>query len=509
MTDFVGSNCTQVTRSDVVLCDNENDDCGKEKDKVDSNNNNNNNNHNLAEEQIEEGHKTWKESARSSSDAVCDTDNCLDDHDNSRKRVRIEEQRILTSNMLNSFTSVDIESIPGRHVLVLDLPSKKNQDRGKHWRIEPQSRLEKEDEHREGGTESMTKSSHVAGVVRIGMGVSVYAVADGHGRRGGEVAARVMLSIHEWLSASSSDSSCSSGGQCEGDDNSNDKNSSGSSWGWWKEPDLAHSLEKIFSKAEKDCRALFGDFDGGSTLSLVVDRQGQDLWVAHVGDSDICLLDLPVLNATGVIAEGVANGAETDAQKGKAVSLSDDHSPLNISEFLRMTALCPEAKFEFDRQQKTAPPLRIYSPCTDTPGGWRHNPSPSRNVYYKNRANELATYVSEAGGHSSLANTRAIGDFRMKTAVGLSARPYISQHSPLTTSHRLVVASDGFWDSWPTVELLEFCGDRRCFSQVTADLERCHIATTKKYFGSSTDDTFVYFIQPVSVVPEEKQLGSR
>jgi serine/threonine protein phosphatase PrpC len=251
---------------------------------------------------------------------------------------------------------------------------------------------------------------------------------------------------------------------------------------WASEPDLQTALESLFLHAEQQCQGLFGDYDGGATLSVCVDRPGRDLWVAHVGDSDVCLVDL-------------------QPEKRQAAALTEDHSPLSMPEFRRMIALCPSAKFEYDRQRKDAPPLHIYAASEQEPGGWLRNPVPTRNVYYKNRANELATYVSEGGGYSSLANTRAIGDFRMKRAVGLSAVPFVARHPPLAPSQRLVMASDGFWDSWPVAELLQFCDHRQDFCAVTADLERTHTAVTNKYFGSCSDDTFLFFVQPSEPPP--------
>jgi serine/threonine protein phosphatase PrpC len=225
---------------------------------------------------------------------------------------------------------------------------------------------------------------------------------------------------------------------------------------------------------------------------VCVDRPGRDLWVAHVGDSDVCLVDLG--------GQG-GQGGQGGGHSRQATALTEDHSPLSKAEFLRMVALCPTAHFEFDRQRKDAPPLHIYAASADAPGGWQRNPVPTRNVYYKNRANELATYVSEAGGYSSLANTRAIGDFRMKRAVGLSAAPFVARHPPLAPSQRLVLASDGFWDSWPVEELLRFCEERRDFCAVVEELERTHVAVTNKYFGSCSDDTFLFFVQPCDPNP--------
>lgn len=341
--------------------------------------------------------------------------------------MRLREQ-IMSNNLTNTFSAVDVDSLPQRHLLKIDIPSKKNQDRGRHWVLEA------------GGGQGS---------------VGVYAVADGHGRRGDSLAESVMCILHESLTG----------------------DSSGGETGVWTTEDLTQPLQELFRKIEQECTTLFGDCDGGATLSVCVDRPGMDLWVAHVGDSDVCLVEL----------------APADRQ---ATMLTEDHSPLNMDEFLRMVVLCPSAKFEYDRQRKDAPHLQIYSPSPLEPCGWKRNPAPTRNVYYKNRANDLATYVSEGGGYSSLANTRAIGDFRMKRAVGLSAQPFIARHPALASSQRLVMASDGFWDSWPTAELLQFCEEHRAFGAVVAALERTHVTTTNKYFGSCSDDTFVYLVQP-------------
>jgi len=347
--------------------------------------------------------------------------------------LRLREQ-IMSSNLTNSFSVFDVDSLPQRHLLKIDIPSKKNQDRGRHWVLEA------------GGGQASS--------------IGVYAVADGHGRRGDSLAESVMCILHAALTGDSS------GGEAA----------------MWAAEDLTEPLQELFLKVEQECTTLFGDCDGGATLSVCVDRPGMDLWVAHVGDSDVCLVDL-------------------SPAARQATMLTEDHSPLNMDEFLRMVVLCPSAKFEYDRQRKDAPHLPIFAPSPLDPCGWKKNPAPTRNVYYKNRANDLATYVSEGGGYSSLANTRAIGDFRMKRAVGLSARPFIAKHAALTSSQRLVVASDGFWDSWPTGELLQFCEEHRDFGAVVAALERSHVTTTNKYFGSCSDDTLLYFVQPSEPTP--------
>ena len=377
-----------------------------------------------------------------------DDGECNVDGDYARKRMRLQE-RILTSNSSNSYTTVDIHSPPQRHVLTIDLPSRKNQDRGKHWCI-PVTK--------ENGQEKCSGDSVGA--------VGIYAVADGHGRRGGSLAENVICSLDEVFMGRARNAKVvgdSDRNLCDVD--------------WPNEEDLHGALEGLFAYAEKECLGIFGDFDGGTTLSVCVDRPDKDLWIAHVGDSDLCLVDV---------------GAESRG----ATTLSEDHSPLNIDEFRRMIALCPTAKFEYDRQRKDAPPIHIYSTLPGQPEEWQKNPAPTRNVYYKNRANDLATYVSEGGGYSSLANTRAIGDFHMKKSVGLSSTPFVARHPPLTSTQRLVMASDGFWDSWPVNELLEFCEKRKDFCEITSDLEKSHMTTTNKYFGSCSDDTLLYFVQP-------------
>jgi serine/threonine protein phosphatase PrpC len=281
-------------------------------------------------------------------------------------------------------------------------------------------------------------------------------VTDGHGRRGEQVADLIVSCLDKAINCS---------------------NQSYPQFVNWEDTDDLHAaFHDIFLSIEMECKRVFGDFDGGATLSVCVDRPGRDFWVAHVGDSDVCLIDLNTHETTLLI---------------------EDHSPLNIDEYLRMIALCPTARFEYDRQRKDAPALLIYSATPDEATGWKKNPTPLRNIYYKNRENDIATYVSESGGFS-LANTRAIGDFRMKKSVGLSAEPFVTCRPPLARDQRIVLATDGFWDSWPLVELLSFFEARQDFAAIVSDLESTHIEITTKYFGSCSDDTFLYVIQPLS-----------
>lgn len=358
--------------------------------------------------------------------------NAIPDHNveiEEEKRLRILSEA-LESNSNNSYTDVVVPSL-SRGVVSLNLPARKNQDRGKHWFLQ-----------NPGGQSAASE------------GVGIYAIADGHGRRGDAMADRIMTGLDEFITSTHR-----------------------SAVDWSSQDDLTPVLQQVFAIIEATCRQEFGDMDGGATLSVCVDRPGMDFWIAHVGDSDVCFLDL-------------------DESSREAIVLSEDHSPLSMKEFLRMIEVCPSACFEYDRQRKDAPRINIYSVSAEEPGTWRKNPAPTRNVYYKNRANDLATYVSAGGGCASLANTRAIGDFRMKTAVALSAEPFISRRPPLTSSQRVVVASDGFWDSWPAPDLLCLLENKRGFCEIISELERTHIAITEKYFGSCSDDTFLYLICP-------------
>jgi serine/threonine protein phosphatase PrpC len=233
----------------------------------------------------------------------------------------------------------------------------------------------------------------------------------------------------------------------------------------WNEDDITCALKHLVSKCEESVLSKLCYYLGGSTLSILVDRENRDMWTANLGDSDIVLFD---------------------PTKGIFEVLVTDHGPLNIDEFKRIMEIKSRTVFEYDRRIKSGPLIHIYQ---EVDGIWTQPVRVSTNVYAKNVEREIGAYIGNGFNHK-LAMTRSIGDFIHKQNYGVTAEPSIKQHPPLSEKQVIVCASDGLWDSWKYTELLEYLS-RDDYSDISVK----HHEVSRGLFGSSVDDTIAYIIQ--------------
>jgi serine/threonine protein phosphatase PrpC len=171
---------------------------------------------------------------------------------------------------------------------------------------------------------------------------------------------------------------------------------------------------------------------GGTTASVLrLDHETGAMEFAHVGDSDVRVFDEPQADD----ADGDADG----------LTLTEDHSPTNMSEWNRIHASHPTTRFIFD-DRGVYPRRPVFTPSTTTPNGWTLNPVGG--YTYADVHGSWGAYVQTPDGSASLAMTRALGDFDMKVC-GVSDVPHITvADGPAPgTTRAIVVASDGLWDA--------------------------------------------------------------
>jgi serine/threonine protein phosphatase PrpC len=232
----------------------------------------------------------------------------------------------------------------------------------------------------------------------------------------------------------------------------------------WEADDLTQPLHDMILSLETTMKDKHESKSGGTTLSLFIRRGSLDNWVVNLGDSEIVMFDKSSKNH---------------------VILSEDHSPGNMNEFLRMISTHPDTVFEYDKVVKRGPFIPIYEQTDDR---WVKISTPQNNRYYKNVESDFATYFGD-GSDYKLSTTRSIGDFHYKEYFGASAEPYIKKLEPLTENQVVFIASDGFWDCWKYSEVTEFLQNKSL-----EELEKEHVEKSDRYFGSSKDDTFLYII---------------
>ena len=211
----------------------------------------------------------------------------------------------------------------------------------------------------------------------------------------------------------------------------------------------------------------------GTTLTLLIIRL-QDTWVANVGDSQAIVID-PLCSTMEIVTA--------------------DHTPTNFDEFTRIIEHHPNAVFEYDRVNSSSSINPIYRQNAEK--FWEMAELPLVNCYYKNRNDELATYVGV--GSDKIAMTRSIGDTRFKDSIGVIAEPYIKRLEAKKATDVILIATDGFWDPWTHGEIIEWCKSGTNFSGRgeggREDMKNLHEKKATQYFGSSKDDSFMFIIE--------------
>jgi serine/threonine protein phosphatase PrpC len=227
----------------------------------------------------------------------------------------------------------------------------------------------------------------------------------------------------------------------------------------------------------------------GGTTATVVRHLGDELRVAHVGDSEVMLID---------------------AISGDFRILTADHSSTSVTEYVRALSEATE-------------PLRVeFNTLNGMPprGGWRQafttgsdgnvQPNPAGGHYHSNVRKEWAAYVR--GTQEGLNMLRAIGDFSLKTS-GVTSRPEIITQR-ITGKSYVVVASDGLFDGM-TYEAIRDCvmragaAEEATAETVQAELMREGLAENRKMFGSHQDNITVVvgICAPPATVPVHVPLG--
>jgi len=181
----------------------------------------------------------------------------------------------------SSQDDTDVSSI---NIVQMSIPARANQDCGSYWRI---SIINSDiDRLKENFTDNFL----------------VAAVADGHGKYGAYYSHHCIDYLNRFLREQSLD--------------------------WLDVDDLREHLKDLFLMIDNDCIKRYKGLKGGSTLSLCVRREGRDIWIANVGDSDVILVN---------------------TKQRTYGRLSGDHSPTNIEEFKRILTTHPETIFEYDQ----------------------------------------------------------------------------------------------------------------------------------------------------------------
>ncbi len=219
---------------------------------------------------------------------------------------------------------------------------------------------------------------------------------------------------------------------------------------------------------------------GGTTASVLrLDHETGAMEFAHVGDSDVRVFD-------------------QEAESADGVSLMEDHSPTNLSEWNRIHASHPTTRFIFDdRGLYPRRPVFVPSaaaaggciPTTEAAGGWTLNPVGG--YTYADVHGSWGAYVQTPDGSASLAMTRALGDYDLKVC-GVSDVPHITvADGPAPgTTRAIVVASDGLWDATEFAavqaivrrpDLLGACNAEAAAAEVLA----LGIRSSKEKFGGS------------------------
>lgn len=231
---------------------------------------------------------------------------------------------------------------------------------------------------------------------------------------------------------------------------------------------------------------------GGTTASVLrLDHETGAMEFAHVGDSDVRVFDEPK--------------ADEDAD---GLSLTEDHSPTNMSEWNRIHAAYPSTRFIFD-DRGVYPRRPVFTPSTTTPNGWTLNPVGG--YTYADVHGSWGAYVQTPDGSASLAMTRALGDFDLKVC-GVSDVPHITvADGPAPGSTRaIVVASDGLWDATQFADvqaivrrpdLLSACNAEAAAAEVLALGIR---SSMEKFGGNACHDNIVVSVVYVTAPPVEE-----
>ena len=180
--------------------------------------------------------------------------------------------------------------------------------------------------------------------------------------------------------------------------------------------------------------------------------------VANVGDSDVYMFD----------------------DDHNLTLLSGSHSGTNKDEMERLKAF-PHTKIVYATTQGTFDSL-VWNDD-------KMNPFDGAKFHYcKNRMNEPATYICSKSISNKLAMTRSLGDYALKSH-GVSWEPEIHEYPLPKSKSQILIASDGFWDSWREEELIKELADiekRKNVHKTSVDLSTFYFGK-----GNADDNTLI------------------
>ena len=194
----------------------------------------------------------------------------------------------------------------------------------------------------------------------------------------------------------------------------------------------------------------------GSTMTLVF-LSNNKMIVVNIGDSDVYI--------------------QTDV----LTKLSSNTSLIEKNEHYRITQTSNKSEIVYDSRAG----LDYETKVRDIDGNLV--PRNSKFHYVKNRMGDSAIYLrvysEDIKNYQRLNMGRSIGDYFLKQ-YGVSNIPDIQEYPRPPKGSQLLIASDGFWDSWTLGELQETLQDptkRFIIHQISNEL-------SKKYFGDGNGD---------------------
>ena len=277
-------------------------------------------------------------------------------------------------------------------------------------------------------------SSNTENQDKFFIGPNTFGVFDGHGLRGGQMAA-VARDVF------------AAAGDCD--------------------------LTETFAAAEEATKgaaiSLTAMRGGGTTAAVLSVAADGACRVAHVGDSEVRYFD---------------------EDTGDGVSLTADHSPASMEEFLRVLDTPFPADYEFASYPGRRNARPMYVEQDDN--SWTLNPAGGN--FYRNIRKEWASYL--VAGMERLSVSRALGDFTMK-ARGVIATPSILSAPAPVGTRAIVLASDGLWDclQYDEVRAIVRRPDliRNAAAAATALME-AGLAAGQRIYGPSCDNITVVVV---------------
>jgi serine/threonine protein phosphatase PrpC len=224
----------------------------------------------------------------------------------------------------------------------------------------------------------------------------------------------------------------------------------------------------LFSLTGAHLKETMGDKIGGTTCTYVSFDSENYMTVANIGDSSVRYWDTT----------------------GSGMSVSTDHSPTNLEEFLRIRNAGGDCLFDDKHGEFKNGQQPVFLPCD-----FYYAFNVSGGNYHKNCRNDWAAYFNSPDMSQRLAITRAFGNWLI-APYGLITEPSVRVVSPPGQTRSVVLASDGLWDVMRDSEIgdilrrPEFLDNRDATGAAEALLKSALIAGSKR-FGPTRDNTTI------------------